>query len=199
MLGASIEPMAAHSASATPVTPANSMLVSTTTYARPPRKWPTRLLANSISLGKTPHRCMRSPAMMKNGMASNGNESMPPNMSVGRTAIGIVPDSTMNVRPPSPRQNAMGTPSVIVKAKTAMRRAISTRSGLRARRSRRDAPPEAEQPRHDHQGHEQRADGKRQVEPEDGHAERQRVLIELGRQHLEPGHGQHEKKHQREQ
>ena len=66
--------------------------------------------------------------MMKNGMASNGNESIPPNMSVGRTAIGIVPDSTMNVRPPSPRQNAMGTPSVIVKAKTAMRRAISTRS-----------------------------------------------------------------------
>ena len=31
MAGASIEPMAAHSASATPVTPAKSMLVSTTT------------------------------------------------------------------------------------------------------------------------------------------------------------------------
>src|SRR5713226_3186006 len=111
--------------------------------------------------------------MMKNGMASNGKESIPLNMSVGSTAIGTVPDSTMKVRPPSPRQNAMGTPSVMVSANTTMRRAISTRSRRSTGRSLGSAAVEAEQPRHDHEGHEQRADGKGQVEPEDGHAERQ--------------------------
>ena len=60
--------------------------------------------------------------MMKNGMASSGKESMPPNISVGSTAMGTVPDSTMKARPPSPRQNAMGTPSVMVSAKTTTRR-----------------------------------------------------------------------------
>src|SRR5499426_636738 len=143
-----------------------------------------------MSFGRTPQRCMRSPAMMKNGMASSGNESIPPNMSVGSTAIGTVPDRTMKLRPASPRQKAMGTPSVIVSANTTMSSAISTRSQLHAGPIR-GGPVQPEQPGHDDEHHEQGADGKGEVEPEDRHAQRQRVLVALSGKHLKAGHGQH--------
>src|SRR4029453_5190101 len=136
-----------------------------------------RLFAKSISLGSTPLRCMRSPAMMKNGMASSGKESMPPNISVGRTAIGTEPDSTINARPPSPRQKAMGTPSVMVSAKTTMRSAISTPSQLHRGRALASGAVEAEQARYDDQHHEQGAHGQGQVKPENRHPQGQRVLI----------------------
>src|SRR5438067_12735028 len=75
-----------------------------------------------------PQRCMTSPAMTKNGMASSGNESIPENISVGSTAIGTTPDSQMNASPPSPRQNATGTPSTMVTAKTETSTRLSTGS-----------------------------------------------------------------------
>src|SRR6267142_3488535 len=78
-----------------------------------------------MRLGRMPQRCMTSPAMTKNGMASSGNESIPENISVGSTAIGTTPDSQMNASPPSPRQNATGTPSTIVTANTATSARIS--------------------------------------------------------------------------
>src|SRR2546425_4453683 len=156
-----------------------------------------------MSFGRTPQRCIRSPAMMKNGMARSGKESIPPNIRVGSTAMGTVPDSTMKLRPPSPRQNAMGTPSVIVSANTTIRSAISTRSELPhghswlgAGASIVDGALEAEQPRHDHERHQQRAHGKGEVEPEDRHAERQRLLVALRGEHLKPGHHEHEQEEQ---
>ena len=72
-----------------------------------------------MSLGSTPQRCITSPAITKKGMARSGNESMPENIRVGRTAMGTTPDSTMNARPPSPRQKAIGTPRNMVSANTA--------------------------------------------------------------------------------
>src|SRR2546430_1034469 len=110
-----------------------------------------------MSFGRTPQRCMRSPAMMKNGMARSGNESIPPNMSVGSTAIGTVPDRTMKLRPARPRQKAIGTPSVIVSANTTMSSVISTGSQLPARAIR-TGPVEAEQPGDDHDRHQQRSE-----------------------------------------
>src|SRR5262245_50688962 len=142
---------------------------------------------------------MRSPAMMKNGMASSGKESMPPNISVGSTAMGTVPDSTMNARPPSPRQKAMGTPSVMVSAKTMTRSQISTPLELRPGWSLGRRPVETEQARHDDQHHERGAHGQGQIEPEDRHAQRQRVLVTLGGEHLQAGHQDDEQEEEREQ
>src|SRR6266571_1894379 len=151
-----------------------------------------------MSFGRTPQRCMRSPAMMKNGMARSGNESIPPNMSVGSTAIGTVPDRTMKLRPARPRQKAIGTPSVIVSANTTMSSVISTGSQLAARATG-IGLVEAEQPGDDHDRHQQRADRQGEVEPEDRHAQRQRVLVALGRKDLEPGYGEHDQEQEREQ
>src|SRR2546426_431507 len=83
-----------------------------------------------MRLGRMPQRCMTSPAMTKNGMASSGNESIPENISVGSTAIGTTPDSQMKASPPSPRQNATGTPSTMVTAKTATSTRISMGSQI---------------------------------------------------------------------
>src|SRR5438093_7556927 len=194
MLGASIEPIAAHSARATPVTPANIMLVTITTYASPPRKWPTRLLAKAMRLGRMPQRCMTSPAMTKNGMASSGNESIPENISVGSTAIGTTPDSQMKASPPSPRQNATGTPSTMVTAKTATSTRISMGSQIFDRQVAALGFDQAEAPSDDDQRHQHGADGNGEVEPEDRHVQRGRELVPLVRQRLEarPREGQEE-------
>ena len=47
MAGIMIEPMAATSAMATPVSPAKSVLATMVTCASPPRMWPTRTFENS--------------------------------------------------------------------------------------------------------------------------------------------------------
>ena len=118
MAGTSMDPTAAVSATATPVTPAKNMLAKILTYARPPLKCPTRLLAKSTRRGKTPLRLIRSPAMMKKGMAIRGKESMPPNINVGRTFKGMDSVTKINATPARPRQKATGTPSKIVTTKT---------------------------------------------------------------------------------
>src|SRR6266704_272448 len=58
---------------------------------------------------------------------------------------------------------------------------------------------EAAQPGDDHDRHQQRADRQGEVEPEDRHAQRQRVLVALGRKDLEPGYGEHDQEQEREQ
>ena len=57
--------------------PANSMLVTMFTCARPPRRWPTSVLAKLTRLIVMPARFITSPVRMKNGMASSGNWWMP--------------------------------------------------------------------------------------------------------------------------
>jgi hypothetical protein len=84
MLGISMDPTAAQSARATPVTPAKNMLATMVTWANPPLRWPTMLSARSIRPGSTPARTIISPAMMKKGIAIRAKESMPPNIIVGR-------------------------------------------------------------------------------------------------------------------
>src|SRR5256884_9499559 len=123
--------------------------------------------------------------MMKNGTARSGNEAIPPNMSVGSTAIGTVPDRTMKLRPARPRQKAIGTPSVIVSANTTMSSVISTGSQLPARAIR-TGPVEAEQPGDDHDRHQQRAHGQGEEQPQDRHPQRQPVLLALGLTDLKP-------------
>src|SRR5262245_46455632 len=151
-----------------------------------------------MSLGSTPQRCIRSPAMMKNGMASRGNESMPPNMRVGSTAMGTAPERTMKARPPRPRQKAMGTPRIKVSVKTTIRRVMST-SRFRPGRPLGHRARQTEEPGDDHERQQERAHGKGEVEPEDRHPERQRVLLELRGKDLESGHRQHEEEEDREE
>src|SRR5205814_1614843 len=135
-----------------------------------------------MSLGRMPQRCMTSPAMTKNGMASSGNESIPENISVGSTAIGTTPDSQMNASPPSPRQNATGTPSTMVTAKTATSARISTGSQILDGQVAALRLDQAEAPSDDDQRHQHGADGNSEVEPEDRHVQRH---------HADPDEGQH--------
>ncbi len=95
MAGMSVLPTAAASASETPETPPNTMLDTIVTCARLARTGPTSALAKSIRRSSMPQRPMRSPAMMKNGIASSGNESIAPNMMVGTTLRLACPDTTM--------------------------------------------------------------------------------------------------------
>src|SRR5438034_8808303 len=106
-----------------------------------------------MRLGRMPQRCMTSPAMTKNGMASSGNESIPENISVGSTAIGTTPDSQMKASPPSPRQNATGTPSTMVTAKTATSTRISMGSQIFDRQVAALGFDQAEAPSDDDQRH----------------------------------------------
>src|SRR5438876_6762872 len=151
-----------------------------------------------MRLGRMPQRCMTSPAMTKNGMASSGNESIPENISVGSTAIGTTPDSQMNASPPSPRQNATGTPSTIVTAKTATSTRISIGSQIFDGQVAALGLDQTEAPSDDDQGHQHGADGNGEVEPEDRHVQRGRELVPLVRPRLEarPREGQEQEQGQ---
>src|SRR5690242_7230435 len=145
-----------------------------------------------------PQRCITSPAMTKNGMASSGNESIPENISVGSTAIGTTPDSQMNASPPSPRQNATGTPSTIVTANTATSARISMGSQIFDRQVAALGLDQAEAPSDDDQRHQHGADRNGEVEPEDRHVQRGRELVPLVRQRLEARPRERYEKQQRE-
>src|SRR5438874_7782990 len=127
-----------------------------------------------MSLGRMPQRCMTSPAMTKNGMASSGNESIPENISVGSTAIGTTPDNKMNASPPSPRQKATGTPSTIVTAKTATSTRISMGPQIFDGQVAAPSLDQAEAPSDDDQRHQHGAPGDGEGEPEDRHVQRGR-------------------------
>src|SRR5881628_824372 len=151
-----------------------------------------------MSLGRMPQRCMTSPAMTKNGMASSGNESIPENISVGSTAIGTTPDSQMNASPPSPRQNATGTPSTIVTANTATSARISMGSEVFDRQVPARGLDQAEAPSDDDERHQHGADGNGKVEPEDRHVQRGRELVPLVRQRLDARPRERQQEEQRE-
>src|SRR5256885_15236825 len=106
-----------------------------------------------MRLGRMPQRCMTSPAMTKNGMASSGNESIPENIRVGSTAIGTTPDSQMNATPPSPRQNATGRPGTIVTANTATGARVSRGLEVVGRPGGGSGPDHAGAPAHGDQRH----------------------------------------------
>src|SRR5258708_4694008 len=111
-----------------------------------------------MRFGRMPQRCMTSPAMTKKGMASRGNEPIPENISGGSTAIGTTPDSQMNASPPSPRQNATGTPSSIVTANTATSARISMGSEVFDGQVPALGPHHAQPPPHPHQPHQHHPD-----------------------------------------
>src|SRR5207237_2279332 len=151
-----------------------------------------------MSLGRMPQRCMTSPAMTKNGMASRGNESIPENISVGSTAIGTTPDSQMNARPPSPRQNATGTPSTIVTANTATSTRISMGSQIFDGQVAALGLDQAEEPSDDDERHQHGADGNGEVEPEDRHVQRGRELVPLVGQRLQARPRERQQEEQRQ-
>src|SRR5256885_10200823 len=151
-----------------------------------------------MRLGRIPQRCMTSPAMTKNGMASSGNESIPENISVGSTAIGTTPDSETNASPPSPRQNATGTPSTMVTAKTATSTRISTGSQVFDGQVAALGLDQAEAPSDDDQRHQHGTDGNGEVEPEDRHVQRGRELVPLVRQRLEARPRERQEEEQRQ-
>ena len=66
--------MAAVSAVADPVSPANRVPVATMLWASPPRTLWSTILQKPISLSVMPDSLMRSPAKMKKGMAMSGKD-----------------------------------------------------------------------------------------------------------------------------
>ncbi len=106
-----VEPIAAVSASADPVIPANNMLATMLAWARPPLNRPTRAFANRTSRMVMPPRFMISPASTKNGTAIKGKESMPLNMLFGIMIIGMpAPTISIPVSEANPIANTMGIP-----------------------------------------------------------------------------------------
>lgn len=106
-----VEPMAAVSAKADPVIPANNMLATMLACARPPVNRPTRALAKRTSRTVMPPRFMISPASTKNGTAINGKESMPLNMLLGIMINGApAPTTSIPVSEANPIANTMGIP-----------------------------------------------------------------------------------------
>src|SRR5437667_11357795 len=100
----------------------------------------------------------------------------------------------MKASPPSPRQNATGTPSTMVTAKTATSTRISMGSQIFDRQVAALGFDQAEAPSDDDRRHQHGADGHSEVEPEDRHVQRGRELVPLVRQRLEarPREGQEE-------
>src|SRR6266403_755595 len=141
-----------------------------------------------MRLGRMPQRCMTSPAMTKNGMASSGNESIPENISVGSTAIGTTPDSQMNASPPS----------TMVTAKTATSARISTGSQIFDGQVAALRLDQADAPSDDDQRHQHGADGNGEVEPEDRHVQRGRELVPLVRERLDARPCERQEEEQRE-
>ena len=73
----SIEPSAEVSATADPLSPANSMLERMLTWASPPRRWPMRAWLSRTRFTVICPAFIISPARMKNGIAISGKLSIP--------------------------------------------------------------------------------------------------------------------------
>ncbi len=86
-----IEPMAAVSAAEEPETPEKKIVATMTTWASPPRMWPTRTLAKRTSRAEIPPVSMKRPARMKKGTARSGKESRPVNIFWARIVSGMPP------------------------------------------------------------------------------------------------------------
>src|SRR6218665_3551225 len=116
--------MAETSASGEPATPPNRVQPTTLLRPRPPRTWPTRLLAKRTMRSAMPPYSMSSPANTKNGIARNEKICMPPTIFWKTMAIGMPEYSTVATEA-RPMEKATGTPSTSSTAKT-IERAVSS-------------------------------------------------------------------------
>jgi hypothetical protein len=99
----------ATSAADEPEMPAKNMLNSVTTWARPPRQWPTMVCDKAIMRLVTFAEVIKSPTRRKNGTASSASTSMPLNscaiIDASLTGVNTVTTSTAAIS-----ANATGTP-----------------------------------------------------------------------------------------
>jgi hypothetical protein len=87
-MGIITAPMADTSATGEPATPPNSVQATTLDMPRPPRMWPTMLLAAVTILSAIPPWSINSPLRMKNGMARNEKMFIPDIICWKMTALG---------------------------------------------------------------------------------------------------------------
>ena len=89
--------------------PAKNMLNNVTTWARPPRKWPTMVCDSRIMRTVTFADVIRSPTSRKNGTASRASVSMPlNNWPIIEARLTDVKAATTSTEPISAK--ATGTP-----------------------------------------------------------------------------------------
>ena len=81
-----MEPVPARSAVEEPIIPPKNMLVSTLTWARPPRIQPTSARANSKSLAEMPPAFISPPASTNSGSAMRTKRFMPDSIVCGRVS-----------------------------------------------------------------------------------------------------------------
>jgi hypothetical protein len=86
MAGMTIEPVPAKSAVEEPIMPPKNMLVTTLTWARPPRNCPTIERANSNSRADMPPAFINPPASTNSGSAMSTKRLMPEIMVCGRVS-----------------------------------------------------------------------------------------------------------------
>ena len=89
--------------------PAKNIENSVTTWASPPRRWPTSVWASTIIRRVTSAEVISSPTRRKNGTASSASESRPlnswPTIDCMLTGVSIVAANT-----PAMIANGTGTP-----------------------------------------------------------------------------------------
>ena len=92
-----------------PEMPAKNMLNSVTTWASPPRRWPTSVCDSRIIRWATSDDAISSPTSRKNGTASSVSESMPWNSwpTIDCMLIGVNAVATST---PAISANETGTP-----------------------------------------------------------------------------------------
>ena len=92
-----------------PEMPAKNMLNSVTTWARPPRRWPTSVCDRRIMRCATSEEAISSPTRRKNGTASSVSESMPWNSCPTIDCMLICVNAVATNTPPI-KANDTGTP-----------------------------------------------------------------------------------------
>ena len=117
MAGMRMEPMAAVSADAAPVTPEKNMLATTFTMANPPGMDPTSATENLTSRFEIPAAFIRFPATINMGMAKSTKTSTPEMSFAGIIFIGT-PHNRMYSAPGSPSAKTIGIPDIRQRMKT---------------------------------------------------------------------------------
>ena len=85
---------------------------TTTTWASPPRIWPTRVSEKFTRRRVMPPLFMNSPASMKNGIAISSKEFTPTNMRCGKTTSGTDPSISSTSKLAKPIPWATGIPKL---------------------------------------------------------------------------------------
>ena len=105
------EPRADTSANGDPATPPKIVQPITLLMPKPPRTWPTKLLAKRTMRSAIPPYSISSPAKTKNGMARKEKTCMPPTIFWNTMATGK-PAAMMVATEDSPMAKATGTPRI---------------------------------------------------------------------------------------